>query len=312
MSLFLGLDTSNYTTSAAIYVSDTGAVLQQKRLLPVRENAIGLKQSEAVFHHVKQLSEMLEALGGVETARIAAVAASTRPRPEKGSYMPCFLVGEGCARSIAAVMNVPFLPFSHQEGHIMAALYSAKALELRKQRFLAFHVSGGTTEALLVEPREDGLFHCRRVAQSLDLKAGQAVDRVGRMLGLSFPAGRELDALACRSRIRPKVRATMKGADCCLSGIENQCEKLAANGAAPEDIAVTCILSIREALRGMLKALFQQYGQLPVLFAGGVMSNSIIRCSFQRDYGALFAEPAFSSDNAAGIALLAAESQGML
>ncbi|MCI8496911.1 MAG: peptidase M22 [Clostridiales bacterium] len=312
MSLFLGLDTSNYTTSAAVYDNETGVIFQQKKLLPVKENEIGLKQSDAVFHHVKQLPEMLETLGGMDSTKIAAVAASTRPRPEEGSYMPCFLVGEGCARSMASVLGVPFLPFSHQEGHIMAALYSAGALHLRNERFLAFHVSGGTTEALLVEPKEDGPFQIRRVAQSLDLKAGQAVDRVGRMLGLSFPAGPELDRLACRSSAKPKVRPTMKGADCCLSGIENQCKKLIADGKLPEDVALNCILSIREALRAMLLALLSQYGNLPALFAGGVMSNSIIRESFRHDYDALFAKKAFSSDNAAGIALLAAESRGML
>ena len=107
--------------------------------------------------------------------------------------MPCFLVGAGAARQLGAALGVPVHFFTHQQGHVMAALTGADCLHLRRAPFLAFHVSGGTTDALLVEPDESCIIRCRVVGHSLDLKAGQLIDRVGGMLGLPFPAGPALE-----------------------------------------------------------------------------------------------------------------------
>ncbi|WP_195983471.1 peptidase M22 [Clostridium sp. D33t1_170424_F3] len=301
---YLGIDTSNYTTSAACCFN--GTVVQEKMLLPVRPGELGLRQSDAVFHHVQQLPQVLEKLyDRINGREIAAVGVSSRPRNQEGSYMPCFTVGMGTARSIALALRVPVHYFSHQEGHIAAALYSAGRLDLLKERFLAFHVSGGTTEAVLVTPDGDRLFQAQIVASSLDLKGGQAVDRVGAMLGLPFPSGKYLEELAVQSNTKFSIRPSMKGADCSLSGIENQCRGLLEKGALKEDVARFCLLSILAALDGMAAKLRGEYGDIPLLFAGGVMSNGIIRNALTEKYGALFAEPAFSSDNAAGIAVLA-------
>lgn len=306
---FLGIDTSNYTTSAALYRE--GRVFQQKKLLPVRAGQLGLRQSDAVFHHVQQLPDILEELLP-QKETICAIGVSTRPRSQEGSYMPCFTVGHGAARQLAAALNVPVYVFSHQAGHIAAALFSAGKLALLKEPFLAFHVSGGTTEAVLVTPDETEVFHAQLVAASLDLKGGQAVDRVGTMLGLSFPCGPALEQLALKSTKKYRIKPSLKGADCSLSGVQNQCEKLLREGALPEDIARYCLDSILAALDGMTQILRKEYGTLPLLFAGGVMSNGIIREALTEKYGAFFAEPVFSSDNAAGVAVLAALSAGQL
>ncbi len=305
MPLYLGIDTSNYTTSAALYDGGTGALVQRKRLLPVKEGSVGLRQSDAVFEHVKQLGEMVSGVFAETGAReIAAVGVSNRPRDIDGSYMPCFLVGIMAAESIAASHQAPLYLFSHQQGHVAAALYSAGRLDLLKTRFLAFHVSGGTTECLLVEPDDDRIFRCEKVADSLDLKAGQAVDRVGVMLGLPFPAGPELEKLAQKSDKVYKIKPTMKDGNCSLSGVENRCEAMRAAGESPEHIARFCLDSIGAAVSGMTDAVLEKYGRLPVLYAGGVMSNAILREHLEKTYGGIFAEPVFSSDNAAGIAVL--------
>lgn len=303
----LGIDTSNYTTSAALYAD--GKVRQEKLLLPVRQGELGLRQSDAVFHHVQQLPQVLERLLSEQDGAIAAVGASARPRDLEGSYMPCFTVGIGTAKAAALALSVPFFSFSHQAGHIAAALYSAGKLDLLQERFLAFHVSGGTTEAVLVTPEKERLFQAEIVARSLDLKGGQAVDRVGGMLGLPFPSGKYLEELALQSDAPFSIRPSMKGADCSLSGVENKCRKMLDEGHPKEDVARYCLLSILAALDGMAAALRNVYGGLPMLFAGGVMSNGIIRKALTEKYGAVFAEPAFSSDNAAGIAVLTAIKQ---
>lgn len=302
----LGIDTSNYTTSAALFCLSSGRLVQKKKLLTVAPGHAGLRQSEALFQHVKNLPEVAGQLLRENPCEIAAVGVSLRPRNVEGSYMPCFLAGESTARTVAAAVGAPFFGFSHQEGHIAAALVSCGAEELYSGvRFIAFHVSGGTTEAVLACGKGKG-FDITPVAGSLDLKAGQAVDRVGLMLGLSFPCGPELEKLALKSSRKFKITPFLRGADCSLSGIENKCAAMLSAGEPEEDIASYCIQAIIAALDGMAEALLREYPGIPLLFAGGVTANSIIREKFRKKYDALFAEPSFSSDNAAGIAVLAA------
>lgn len=305
----LGIDTSNYTTSAAIFNGKT--MIQQKKPLPVEKGGLGLRQSDAVFHHVRQLPEVLDALPLAGT-NLAAVGVSNRPRSMDDSYMPCFLTGLGTAKAVSAALNIPLYLFSHQQGHIAAALYSAEKLDLLKSRFIAFHVSGGTTEAVFASPDKTDIFHTEIIARSLDLKGGQAVDRVGGMLGLDFPAGAQLEKLALKTKIQFKIHPCLKGADCSLSGIENQCMAMRSAGRAKKEIAAFCLQSISAALDGMASALLKQYGNLPLVFAGGVMSNSILRKAITEKYGAFFAAPEYSADNAAGVAVLAAIKGGIL
>ncbi len=310
----LGLDTSNYTTSAALYDSTTGVVVQKKQLLPVKEGELGLRQSDAVFHHTRQLPAIVEALFAAVKERklptsFSAVGASSRPCEAEGSYMPCFLVGEGLARSIAAANALPRVAFSHQPGHVAAAAFGAGRLALLDKPFLAFHVSGGTTELLRVTPGDDGVPHCEKIGGSLDLKAGQLIDRVGGMLGLPFPAGPALEQLALtapelKKAERPHIKTEASG--CHLSGIENQCEKLLADGREPAFVARYCLYAVYLAVKGLTAAALEQVGDLPVLYAGGVMSNSIIREKLEADFGGVFALPEYSSDNACGVAVLTA------
>lgn len=302
----LGLDTSNYTTSAALFCTDTGVITQKKKLLPVAEGQMGLRQSDALFHHVRQLPDIVAALREDCADPIDCVGASDRPQQTDGSYMPCFLAGAGAAREIAACLRVPVYHFTHQQGHVAAALYGAGKLSWMTGRFLAFHVSGGTTDALLVEPDKYEILRCRVVAHSLDLKAGQLIDRVGGMLGLPFPAGPTLEKLALRSGGMYRPRASMNGGDCHLSGVQNQCEAMFKKGAPPEEVARFCLASVEAAITAMTTALFETYGRLPLIYAGGVMSNSLLKASLSQTFSGVFADPVFSADNAAGIAVLTA------
>ena len=305
MSLFLGIDTSNYTTSTALFNSKTGEMLQQKKLLPVKHGRLGLRQSDAVFHHTAQLHSLFSKLvKDIDVNQIAAIGVSTKPRPIDGSYMPCFTVGENTAKILSSALRLPLFPFSHQEGHISAALFSAERDDLFSENFIAFHVSGGTTEAVLAKGTGDS-FSAELVASSLDLHAGQAVDRVGVMLGLEFPCGAELENLALKNTEKLSVHPTLKGCDCCLSGIENICKKLLNDGKSSEYIAAYCLEYIRKTLMMMTDRLLEKYGRLPLVFAGGVMSNTKIKNSFTEKYNSVFAEPCYSTDNAAGIAYLA-------
>lgn len=307
MSLVLGIDTSNYTTSLAVVDLEGGVAIQSKKLLPVAEGALGLRQSDAVFHHTVQLPQLFEDLKEkCDLSQVVAVGVSVSPRSEQGSYMPCFLSGISAATAFASATGLDLHRFSHQQGHIAAALFSADRLDLLNERFIAFHVSGGTTEAVLVEPDKEVICKTKLIASSLDLKAGQAVDRVGVAMGLRFPAGKQLDELACLYTDKIKVKPVLKGCDCSLSGIENKCKKMLADGESKEKTARFCIEYICASLDAMASALLDKYGNLPLIFSGGVMSNSIISKKLSEKYGAVFAKPEFSCDNAVGTAVLTA------
>ena len=301
----LGIDTSNYTTSACIYDSETGEVFQQKLLLPVKEGEKGLRQSDAVFHHTARLYPLVEKLFERCGTEFDAIGVSEKPRDAEGSYMPCFLVGVNAARCVGAATAKPVYGFSHQAGHIAAALYSSGKMNLMNEKFIAFHVSGGTSEMLLVSPGGERVFDVEIIGGTSDLNCGQAVDRAGVMMGLSFPCGMELERLALGSDkvFNPKV--CVKDGKCSLSGLENQCRKMLDAGESKEDTARYCLDFICKTLEKMTEYALSEYGDLPLVFAGGVMSNSIIRNKIRSRFGASFAQPEFSCDNAAGVAILA-------
>lgn len=303
--LTLGIDTSNYTTSVCLYNSESGEMHQKKLLLPVKKGEKGLRQSDAVFHHTSRLYPLMKELFGEAGGEIDAIGVSEKPRDSEGSYMPCFLVGVNAAECIGAAMHKPVCGFSHQAGHIAAALYSSGRTELINEKFIAFHVSGGTSEMLLVTPDSERAFDIKIIGETLDLNCGQAVDRAGVMMGLSFPCGKELEALALKSDKTYNPKVCVKNGNCSLSGLENQCKKMLDGGESHENVARYCIDFVGKTVEKMTEFAVSEYGKLPLVYAGGVMSNTIIKNRIQSKFGASFAAPEFSCDNAAGIAYLA-------
>ncbi|MBQ9099630.1 MAG: peptidase M22 [Clostridia bacterium] len=304
---YVGIDTSNYTTSLAV-VTETGEVIANlKTPLAVKEGGRGLRQSDAVFSHVKNLPQMMPLLSNIISGyQVKAIGVSVRPRDAEGSYMPCFLTGEVAAESLAAGLRVPIHRFSHQSGHLMAALYSSGATEaLVGHSFGAFHVSGGTTEMLLVHPNGTD-FTVELLGGSADLHAGQAIDRIGVAMGLSFPCGPALERLALTNTKKiPKPRISVREGICNLSGLENLALQLYRETSDPALVAAYVLRFLSDTLGKMSEWLRERHENLPILFSGGVMSNRIIAHELCDRLGNVyFAEPAFSADNAAGIALL--------
>ena len=304
----VAFDTSNYTTSIALCDSDGRVIANLKEPLPIKTGECGLRQSDAVFAHTKNLPALCDRLANeLEGFEPVAVGVSSTPRRAEGSYMPCFLCGVVAAHSFAAQNSLPIYETSHQHGHIMAALYSSGAAQkLLGGRFLSFHVSGGTTEALLVTPNDDASdFDIELVGETADINAGQAIDRVGVMLGLAFPCGMELERLAANygGKIE-KRRVCVNDAVCNLSGVQNIAEKMYADGKDKNEVAAFVFDFICRTLLQMTCQILDKYGDMPVLYAGGVMSNMIMRGELSREFDAYFAMPEFSSDNAAGVAVL--------
>ncbi len=291
----LGLDTSNYTTSVAL--SEGGAVTKNIRLLlSVAEGERGLRQSDAVFQHAVNLPKVFSELGAI---RYRAVGVSATPRDVEGSYMPCFLAGVATATALAQTAGVPLYRFSHQAGHIAAALYSCRREDLHEKDFIAFHVSGGTTEVAYVDHGTITL-----LGGTQDISAGKAIDRIGVSMGLPFPCGRHVEALAGDiSAVKPG-KISVDGLRFNLSGLENQaCDRLA-KGASPAEVSAFVLRHILAVLERLTENALSLYPERPVIYAGGVMSNRQIRSALTKRFGGYFAEPSFSCDNAAGIARL--------
>ncbi|NMA25530.1 MAG: DNA-binding protein [Clostridiales bacterium] len=293
----IAFDTSNYTTSCAVFDGETG--VNSGRLLDVEPGRLGLRQSDALYAHVRRLPQVMEGLD-LRDKRLIAVGASTKPREAEGSYMPCFLAGASQGAVLAKALSVPFFEFSHQQGHIAAAAWSAGRIELLDTPHLCWHLSGGTTELLYVRPGGTAIA-CGVIGGTTDISAGQLIDRAGQLLGLPFPSGTALDELARTSGHSNYYEPKVSGCSFSLSGVEHKMKRLYETDVQHENIAYFTIMSVVAAVRRATENAAGEYGNLPVLFSGGVASNSILRREMP---GGIFAEPKYSVDNALGVAIL--------
>lgn len=305
MRAVLGLDTSCYFTSLAL-VDEVGQVrLNARTQLTVARGERGLRQSEAVFAHVLDLPALFaaqaEALAAVQ---VILVAASTAPRPAPDAYMPVFRVGEGQGKVYAQALGVPFFSTNHQDGHIAAALLGS-GLE-NSRSFLAFHLSGGTTEMLWYRGGDTEL-----LGGTLDLPAGQLVDRIGVRMGCPFPSGSSLEALAEKGQARGMLGASVTGCHCHLSGAEAAAMRLLAQGAAQEDVAAELYDFLARTVLRLMEGGMERTGEKRVLLTGGVASSALLRRMLAErarkrriPVELHFARPGLSGDNAVGVALL--------
>lgn len=297
----VGFDTSNYTTSVALFDGTAGENCSQ--LLPVGQGQLGLRQSDAIFHHTQSLPELSGRLfSHIPQDSIRAVGVSTRPRAVEGSYMPCFLVGYSHAKLLSDVLKVPLFSFSHQQGHVAASLWSADRMDLMDTPHLAWHLSGGTTELLLVEP-EGKSVRCQKIGGTTDISAGQLIDRTGQLLGLPFPAGKHLDILSQGERTPDFFRVKCPELQFSLSGVQNQVEKYYEKTGSREKTAAFALASVVWAVEKATKNAMKAYPGLSVVFSGGVASNAMLRTNLAY-LQPVFAQPQYSTDNAMGIAIL--------
>lgn len=300
--LSLGFDTSNYTTSCAAFDGVGGRNFS--RLLDVPAGALGLRQSDALFSHVKRLPELSDRLFAyLDGRRVDVIGVSTRPRAVEGSYMPCFLAGQSQAKVLAYALGVPLIEVSHQQGHIAAALWSADSMELMDKPFLAWHLSGGTTELLRVSP-EGRNVACEKIGGTTDISAGQLIDRTGQLLQLPFPSGKALDELAKSAEGKELFRVRVSGCEFSLSGVQNQVTAYYEKTGSAAETASFALRTVVHAVKKATQNAMQEHPGLPVVFSGGVASNSLLRRKLT-DFDAVFAAPEFSTDNAMGVAILA-------
>ncbi len=303
----VGLDTSNYTTSIAWYDGSVGQ--NCSKLLPVKQGELGLRQSDAVFAHIKSLPELSDRLfSDIGTSKIDVIGVSTRPRAVAGSYMPCFMVGFSHARLLADAYKIPLIEVSHQQGHVAAALWSADRMDLMDRPHLAWHLSGGTTELLLVEPEGKNV-RCSKIGGTSDISAGQLIDRTGQLLGLPFPSGKHLDALSKASARSDSFSVKCTESVFSLSGVQNKVQQYYESTQSPEETAAYALRCVAKAVYRATEQALLKYPGCEVVFSGGVASNSMLRAVMQ-PLNPVFAAPQYSTDNAMGVAVLAHRMMG--
>ena len=302
----IGIDTSNYTTSIACFDGVGG--LNCSKLLPVKQGELGLRQSDAVFAHIKSLPELSGRLfSDMDVGTITAVGVSTRPRAVEGSYMPCFMVGYTHAKLLSDALKVPLIEVSHQQGHVAASLWSAGHLELMEEPHLAWHLSGGTTELLLVEPDGKNV-KCTKIGGTTDISAGQLIDRTGVMLGLPFPAGKHIDALSKEATMKETFKVKCPGMEFSLSGVQNKVQQFHEKNGIPAETAAYALRCVAGAVYQATQNALKAYPGMRVVFSGGVASNSMLRERIA-PLNPIFSQPQYSTDNAMGVAVLTFRAQ---
>lgn len=306
--VYLGIDTSCYTTSVAVLDRQGNLVDEVRRVLAVKLGKRGLAQSEMVFQHTRNLPELIEKIFYRHDMNIIGIGVSKQPRPIENSYMPAFLSGYGVARSLSSVLGAELVPISHQENHLEAGIWSSGFPGSAK--FLMLHASGGTTELLLVEAQAAGNFLLSEIGGSIDLHAGQYIDRVGVALGLNFPAGAELEKIAAQSDVIYSLPVAVKDCQISLSGPATAALRAIDAGIQPAKIALGVENSLADSFARCILNAAKKYQISDVLLVGGVTANKYIRKYIDEklaDNSIMLYVPdsRYSSDNAVGCAAAA-------
>lgn len=312
MKVFLGIDTSNYTTSLCLLDENGRILADERKILKVASGSRGLRQSEALFQHVQNIPELtLRLTPHLKDRELTAIGVSAKPRPQEDSYLPVFLPGLACAQSLSHVLGVPCYQLTHQETHIWSGLASARGP--LSPNFINIHLSGGTTELTHVYRNEKtNSLEITLLGATSDLHAGQFVDRLGVKMGLSFPAGPELEHLALQTEENVAVPTFQRKGMVSFSGPLTALERMLED-ITPQVCARSCFTSIVRTLIKWIKWAETKSETRELLIVGGVAANKIIRDALPQalpNWNLYFALPSYSVDNAYGAAFFSALASG--
>ncbi len=300
---FLAFDTSCYTTSVAL-VADGEVLRDARRMLSVPLGGRGLRQSDAVFQHIRNY-ELLFSDFSTEGYTVHAVGYSAKPCPRDDSYMPVFCVGQSFGLSNAATLGVPVYALTHQHGHIYAGFIGN---DIADGQLIALHVSGGTLDILRVLVEGGIVMEIEPLGGTADITCGQLIDRVGVAAGLGFPAGREMEQIYVPDGVKLSVH--VEGLSANLSGAETQALRMLETVCDKALVISGVIDSAAEMLVRLTVNAAAETGLSRFLFTGGVICNGVIRQKLKEACGgigaqAVFAQKEYCGDNACGLALAA-------
>jgi len=303
MTYILGIDTSAYTTSIALIDAQSNKILaDERKVLEVGKGQKGLRQQEAVFQHLKNLPVLYGKITQ-DITKVKTICVSSKPRNSEDSYMPVFTVGQNFGKVISRTLDCSYIEYSHQENHISASLIdNYKNID---HRFLAVHISGGTTEFVSAEKGIKG-FETKIVGGTKDITFGQLIDRIGILTEFPFPCGKHMEEYLAGKRVDEIKTPAVSGSSYInLSGMENYYGNLV-NKYTRETVINSLFKYIAECILHIIRSL-SHFNFKTVIISGGVASNSRIRnylIDNIKEYEIIFPSVENSSDNAVGLAFL--------
>lgn len=315
----LAFESSCDETAVAIYrTDDTAEALPQRgRILadvvysqiPLHQIYGGVVPELAARAHIQRLPLLLqEALqqAHIQLADVNVVAYTAGP-----GLQGALMTGAAYARSLAYALGIPALAIHHMEGHLLSPLLHSEAIQFP---FLALLVSGGHTQLMAVE----ALGRYRLLGQTLDDAVGEAFDKTAKLLGLPYPGGAALSALAAQGNPKrfdlPRPMTQRQGLDFSFSGLKTQVRLLieAHQESDYADIAASFQAAVVDTLLIKCRRAWKSTGYRDLVVAGGVSANHALRQQLQQEALRLrkkvyFPEPKLCGDNALMIAFAAAQ-----
>ena len=325
--IVLGIETSCDETGVAVYASTHG-LLADALFSQVDIHAAygGVIPELASRDHIRKTLPMVKqviAKAGIRNVDISGVAYTAGP-----GLVGALLVGAAIGRSLAMGWDVPAIGVHHMEGHLLAPMLEAEPPSFP---FVALLVSGGHTQLV----RVSGIGAYQLLGESLDDAAGEAFDKVGKMLGLEYPGGPHVAKLALsgtEGRFEfPRPMTNRPGLDFSFSGLKTFArntiiEHTADNGELDEqtraDIARAFEVAVVDTMVIKCRRALQQTGLKSLIIAGGVSANTRLRevleaAMLKINARLFYAQPRYCTDNGAMIAyagcqrLLAGESASL-
>lgn len=280
-SLILAIESSCDETSVAV-IKNGSEILSNIVASQIKSHRRfgGVVPEVASRHHVEQITICIdEALAEAEvaTSDLDAVAVTYGP-----GLVGSLLIGISAAKAFAWANHLPLIPVNHMAGHIYAARFVAPM----EFPLMALLVSGGHTE--LAYMIEDGSFEV--IGETRDDAAGEAYDKVGRVLGLTYPCGKPVDELAHQGQDSyhfPRAMIHENNFDFSFSGLKSAFINLVHNAEqrgeelVREDLAASFQASVVEVLVEKTRRALLQYPSKQLIIAGGVAANKGLRAGMK-------------------------------
>jgi N6-L-threonylcarbamoyladenine synthase len=317
----LGIETSCDETGVAIYHSEYGLCSHfLYSQVDMHSEYGGVVPELASRDHIRKLVPLIKQClqkSGLTGSDINGIAYTAGP-----GLMGALLVGTATARSLAWAWQIPAIAVHHMEGHLLAPMLEENPPEFP---FIALLISGGHTLLVKVE----GIGRYQLLGESLDDAAGEAFDKTAKMLGLGYPGGPKLSALAEQGTAQikfPRPMTDRPGLDFSFSGLKTfTMNTIYASDKTDQDkadIAAAFQQAVAETLSIKCKRALQQTGLKRLVIAGGVSANKQIRASLtqmvaKENARLYFPRLEFCTDNGAMIAyagcqrLMAGQEQGL-
>ena len=311
--LILAVESSCDETAVALYSADEGILANEiYSQIELHRAHGGVVPELAARDHLRRLPHILQQAlerAGKTLTEINLIAYTAGP-----GLLGALMTGAGYARALAYGLNIPAIAIHHMEGHLLSPLLDAEA---RPQLpYIALLVSGGHTQLMAV----DAPGSYRLLGQTLDDAVGEAFDKTAKLLGLPYPGGPELAALAAQGNIKrfplPRPMTNRPGMDFSFSGLKTQVRLLIEEqDDTPQthaDIAAAFQQAVVETLVIKSRRAWQETGYRDLIVAGGVSANRALRDALQKEAEkrgkrVYFPPLALCGDNALMIAYAAAQ-----